>query len=669
MLTNDYADEIDNAMERVEESIQWHRDLSGAPDRHALRELYDQAIAEIGKRRSGISLTSGFYAKIADSVFYACYLALSDYAKRTRRLNVVSAPSGGGKTSFSFAFMVALTRLAERNPDMPAGCVFVVDQIKKADDAYRELNALMPGKVHLWTSEHDKGAKNRTRVIHPAVESTPDELSRFPIIIVTHAFYSGINSHKARFWSPDGDAFNDYRRALTIVDERPEEVEIFETTLREAHTVKEAATERLPEILGHIERLILLMTPHDLNARSQRLRIPDGEATSVLGWFTSDQAERIARSYTSSIPGIDGLFGFARAMTLGCSFAAPAGNVVSFIGWQPKLFVQPGTVLLDATADIDGMSQICPWRENISVPQASYDNLEIVHVPQHTGQNLRDHFKMAANKRHYVSFMLDTIKAHMKPGERGLVVCKKILFDDEYVPNWGQGDPRFDNPTNYTEGYGWDVEGRKLCATHWGTGIGSNSWRDADVVFLFDQFYLPKTVAVATVQGLRGHRANEGDLVSMTTIRSKAPGVQIISAGHNLRWLKQIALRGRGRSYDANGVCGKQRLVVSCDPKAFLGCVELLFPSAKVRVVAAAGGKTTLAASLIQALSRPDLPAKVSAAEVGRLIERRWGDVSTRVLTPEFIRSLQAIGWRYVQVRGRGGSYFERMPDEPSLAA
>jgi hypothetical protein len=120
MLTNDYVDEIDNAMERVEESIQWHRDLSGAPDRHALRELYDQAKAEIGKRRSEISLTSGFYAKTADSVFYACYLALSDYAKRTRRLNVVSPPSGGGKTSFSFAFMVALTRLAEGNPDMPA---------------------------------------------------------------------------------------------------------------------------------------------------------------------------------------------------------------------------------------------------------------------------------------------------------------------------------------------------------------------------------------------------------------------------------------------------------------------------------------------------------------------------------------------------------------------
>jgi hypothetical protein len=160
----------------------------------------------------------------------------------------------------------------------------------------------------------------------------------------------------------------------------------------------------------------------------------------------------------------------------------------------------------------------------------------------------------------------------------------------------------------------------------------------------------------------------------MTTIRSKAPGVQIISRGHSLRWLKQLALRGRGRSYDANGVCGKQRVVISCDPKAFLGAVQMLFPGAKVRVVekTAPGGKTTLAASLIQVLSRPDLPAKITAAEVGRLIERRWGNVSTRVLTPELMSSLQAIGWRYIQVRGRGGSYFERIeriPDELSLAA
>jgi hypothetical protein len=157
----------------------------------------------------------------------------------------------------------------------------------------------------------------------------------------------------------------------------------------------------------------------------------------------------------------------------------------------------------------------------------------------------------------------------------------------------------------------------------------------------------------------------------MTTIRSKAPAVQIISTGHNLRWLKQIALRGRGRSYDANGVCGKQRLVVSCDPRAFLCVVQVLFPSAKVTAVGktAAAGKTTRAASLIQVLSRPDLPAKIGAAEIGRLIGCKWGNASSAIMNPEMVRSLAAIGWRYVKVKGCAGSYFERMPDELSLAA
>ena len=92
------------------------------------------------------------------------YLALSDSCKGTkgpRRVHVVSAPAGGGKTSFSYAFMTALTRHAEGNPNAPYGCVFVVDQIKKADEAYRELNELMPGKVAVWSTEHDRGCKTQ----------------------------------------------------------------------------------------------------------------------------------------------------------------------------------------------------------------------------------------------------------------------------------------------------------------------------------------------------------------------------------------------------------------------------------------------------------------------------------------------------------------------------
>ena len=160
----------------------------------------------------------------------------------------------------------------------------------------------------------------------------------------------------------------------------------------------------------------------------------------------------------------------------------------------------------------------------------------------------------------------------MKPGELGLVVCKKVLFDNEHVPNWPEGDERFKKPELYAEQYQWDIEGRKLCATHWGAGIGSNVWKDADVIFLMDEFHIPNRIAAATVQGQEQH-ANQGDLATMSSLSSPAPGPNIFKLGHRLRWFKQMALRGRARTYDAYGMCGKQRLVVACELKSFMAHV------------------------------------------------------------------------------------------------
>jgi hypothetical protein len=641
------------------------------PDREVLRRLYDEAIIEIGKSRPGINLTAGFYAETGDSVFDAGYLALSDHAKGTKRLNVVSAPSGGGKTTYAFAFMTALTRYAERTQGEPFGCVFVADQITRCDAAYRELNALMPGKVAVWTTEHDPKCEDRTRVLSPAATFTKNDLQRFPVIVTTHHFYNGAQGHKAQMWSPDDDVFSPHKRALAIVDERPEEVEIYETTLREAQAVKEAVQVKIPEISDHVERLWLLMVPHDLDAKRQSVRAPDREAAeTLLGWFASDEADRIAKSY-ASIPGLAQLFGFARSMTLGCAFAAPTGNLVQFVGWQAKLIVKPGTVLLDATADIDGVSQVCPWREHVHIPKAQYRKLKVVHVPQHTKRRLKEFLAKASNQHRYVDWMVQTIKDHMAPGEYGLVVCKKALFDAQRVPRWGDRDPRFDDPQSYMERYEWDIDGRKLCAIHWGIGIGSNSWMKASTVFLFDEFFIPKRVAVATVQGLRGHRADEGDLGSMRTMRSKAPGVELISEGHRLRWCKQLALRGSGRCYDELGQCGDQKLVVASETKTFLANARRLFPGAPITAkdTGTKTGKTTKADAVIRALSRPDVPATISANEIAQRVGTPWRNMASDVMTPQFVTSLEAIGWAYVKGRGRAGSHFERIPADQLLAA
>jgi hypothetical protein len=653
--------------------------LTTLPDRQMLRALYDAAITEVNTTRSNIDLTTGFYADTGNAVFDAGYLALSDYCKGSagpRRLHVVSAPAGGGKTSYSYALMLALTRYAEQTTGAPYGCVFVVDQIKKADEAFKDLNALMPGKVAVWTTEHDPGCRNRTKVPHPAAEFLKDELRHYPIIIVTHTFYNGPTGHKAHVVVRDKRVYSG--RALTVVDERPEEVVIYELTLKQAQDIREKLEEKRPDLKHTLDKLMLLMMPHTVNVSGGIVRASDDFRQDFiadqLDWFITMEAECVLRDHRAEIPGLVQFFGFARAMTIGCAFAAPSSTVVQFVGWQSKLMVRPGTILLDATADIDGVSHICPWRHHIKIPQAHYGNLEIVHVPQHTRQRLSEYLKKAPNQRAYVKWMVETIKEHMAPGERGLVVCKKALFDAERVPQWPEGDPRFKDAESYTERYAWDIEGRKLCASHYGTGIGSNAWKDADVVFLFDEFFIPRRVAAATVQGLRGHKANEGDLATMKTLNSKAQGVDMIGEGHRLRWTKQLALRGRGRSYDQHGLCGKQRLVISSDLKSFMANAARLFPGANIRT-AGVYSKSTRVALLIQILSKPDLPTKLTTKDISRLMEIEtgkrvsWRTISSNVLTADFGRALEAIGWRYVPGKGRGGSHFERRPPIQSQAA
>jgi hypothetical protein len=391
------------------------------------------------------------------------------------------------------------------------------------------------------------------------------------------------------------------------------------------------------------------------------LELDANQIDTELGWFRSPAAERLAKS-ASNIPGVDKVFAFAKALVVGRACVATCEALTHFFGYEEQRVIDrsAGTILLDATADIDGISSIVPWRVETETPKATYDNLEIIHVPQHTKKRLSEYLKTASNQRAYVDWMVETIKQHMQPGEKGLVICKKSLFDAERIPQWDQGDPRYRQPKSYTEEYAWDIEGRKLCATHWGTGIGSNAWRDADVVFLFDEFFVPRRISVATTQGYRGHKVNEGDLGAMRTLNSKAEGVDSIADGHALRWMKQLALRGRARIYDESGVCGKQRLVVGSDLKRFMLNASRLFPGAKIATVGDLSQSNTWITRMLEVLNKTQEPV-LTTKSLSAIVGKPWRDLSSNVLTPEFHSALKALGWRYVQHKGRSGARFERI--------
>jgi hypothetical protein len=639
------------------------------PARKALRAAYDDVIDEIDSARKSQQLTNAFYTKIGSAIFDACYCALEhsatpkDTINLQPRLHVVSAPMGTGKTSFTVAFITALVRMTQLDRDDPQGCVFLVEQMVKADEMYRELSALLPGQVAIWTTDHDVSCTKPKKVLRPTARFHVDDLQRYPVAIVTHQFYKGPRGHKARNVL-SGDLM--VPRTLTIIDEQPSDVEIVDLTLAGVTAVLEAVQqdgEAGELVTPHVKALVKFISDKALTSGGSLEKPSDDPAAwsvaSDLAWFNTTLARDYLKRRGAAIPGVDDVFGFARAMANGYAFIARyGGDAPHFVGYENKLALVPGMVLLDATADIDGITQLCPWRSHLPVPQALYTNLSIVHVQSCTTQKLSTFLRLAKNRHEYVDWMKETILAHTEPGQRALVVCKKSLIDNRNVPDWPERDERFDRPDVYLQEYGWKLQGRKLCVTYWGGfGIGANTWQDADAVFLFDEFHVPRRATIARAQGLVEAKAIHGPLGNMKALNSNSPQVDALCEGHLLRWTKQMALRGKGRHFDEHGVCGHQRLVCTGDYPRLLANAQHLFPGV-TNITRVGDTAITYAEKFIALLSRTELPDTIPTKWIADQVGtpwRLWGkDVLKRSNTQACLRTL---GWHYVPARGpRGGN-------------
>jgi hypothetical protein len=160
------------------------KERPAVPDRVALRALYDQAVDEIIATRTTL-LTTAYYLKIKDAVFEACFAALGDHHSKIRQMRTVAAPPGAGKTTFSLAFIVALTRYAAQHPEAAYGAVFLTDRDERADEIHHELDALLPGDVAIWTGSHSRLFKR-------------EALRQYSVAVVNNQFYFDVNGKHAR---------------------------------------------------------------------------------------------------------------------------------------------------------------------------------------------------------------------------------------------------------------------------------------------------------------------------------------------------------------------------------------------------------------------------------------------------------------------------------------
>jgi hypothetical protein len=179
-------------------------------------------------------------------------------------------------------------------------------------------------------------------------------------------------------------------------------------------------------------------------------------------------------------------------------------------------------------------------------------------------------------------------------------------------------------------------------------------------VFLVDQ--IPKAEAA---QGLQLAPTSRGALASMTALNNAREEVDGLWEGHLLRWNKQMALRGRGRVFDGQGVCGKQKLIFTGDYERLLLYKDRMFPGAKLttsRQETPLSNWKTRRRQLVEILSSPKLTNTVTTNEIASLMQvKAWRDVSKEVMAGDTRDLLKALGWTYVSKQGRGGSWFERI--------
>ena len=429
-------------------------------------------------------------------------------------MHVIAAGPGTGKTTLAKAFAVGLERVSNSKP-YPLGSVLVVHHIATAEEAFRELFALLPGRVAVFTSAHD--AAHEVSQQSYKWRFMIEELEHFPIIVTTHEFYTGIRGERAKFFTKNGLTLP---RAMTFIDEMAKEIQVhdvdplaLEGVWRSMQQDQYGAT---PELLKGMAALVAFTD--DKRFGEQAIETPfddrdgwNGAVERTQALCTSD-ASRYARSCAARNPKLkfNAVFGFAAAMADNRAFVARKNkglNGVNFVGYQRALPHHHGMVLLDATADIDGVSKLSGWRKHADVPTERYDHLEIIHVPSVASGTVRRWLQKPQHMSAYVEQIIDILKRHVAPGEKALVVCIKDVIEARGIPNWSDHVKQF--AEGDTKDFKWDLEGRQIALTWYGGyGIGANVWRDASVVLLVDDFHLPWRTLVATLQGLTRPQRN-----------------------------------------------------------------------------------------------------------------------------------------------------------------
>ena len=605
-----------------------------------------------------------FDLRVAKTVFEACNKAIIDFKHNKIYWRTIAAPTGGGKTTAGIAYVAALVRNSH-------SALILVNTRQDCNEIYDTIAKLLPGKVAVRTRDHDKDELKlrgddyileieNNRGYRPSAFFHRAELDKFPALIGTH---NGYKSHPDELLKlQDGS-----RRTLILVDERPDEIDIADFGLADFERLHELCQSKLkvdqdgvePQLTAALgeagKQLAVIQNSIDRSKPYHALRLGmDFTLLATLRDLSANRGkcERLAKGThldAATVSQMAKLIVLAQATT---GYAFTAINVqhthgARFVAYETSWPLEAGTVLLDATSNIDGYSYLSTSRIPEEAPEANYRQLEACHLegPDYiTGVSPKKLWTAKDTRKPLQNWMHRSIMENSKPNEQILILSWKDVIDSDHLQAMDWGD-------------------RRVSFCYFGNGIGSNRWRECTAVFMFGTYIKPARVTIGETHGIKKTPFYE---TKDATIRGLSGDYSILQLGLKLLWFKQLAMRGCARELDANGIASPMRLYFSTEnPKDIYSNWELMFPNAPTPsslyvdspeqlVVGQKKRRTSVANDIIVYLLKTDRTSVSSSQLLEDIKLDLKNNIGNLRKNEEFQSDLERHGWELESKRGRG---------------
>jgi hypothetical protein len=445
-------------------------------------------------------------------------------------------------------------------------------------------------------------------VLKPAAQFDKLDLAKYPVIVTTHVGLKRDGARVFKDWLPGEDAKWPVPRDLIVIDEMVKEIQQYAIDLQAVEDAK-ARVEADPSAPPHaiagligLERFLQDRIGASVLFRPAMDRLDDDAALVLrqqLAWFTTREAQDFAaRSKHKSVGPV---FGYAACLHRGWAYTTTYGFETVLMGYHNGLDIGDMPMIqLDGSADISGLRMLnLQDRDILRGPTVNYGGLDAVIETPPTRMAIAKYLGNVRNAKTYAKWLDGLIVKHARPGQKVLVVCKKVLLGvpatDKALyafPTWGEDSPKWER-INYTTEFGYEVRVPGAAdpihvAVQWwgGPSAGHNAFQDAEVVILADAQWEPRHKVLADMQGYSRQAPTDAgspvdEMHKLGGLGAKPRRYEAYKLQAMMASYVQAASRGRLRRWSPDGTCGSQKLVCALyDTAWLLGGWDTMFPGA-----------------------------------------------------------------------------------------